>query len=751
MAKRMPKNEQTPTNIKIQPFARLLTMLGEQLIKNERVALMELIKNSYDADALWVKIKFDNFENNFDKTPKSNLVIMDNGHGITKDIIINHLAHPATPEKKLRKETYPKTDFGRIIQGEKGIGRFSMLKLGRKIKIITRTKNDKIERVIDYDFTMYDDDFLTINGKSEKLFIDNLFIAVTERKPEIFVEDNKKNLESLHGTRIEISFLKGEWSDSKIEKVYNDVARLQSIFSDLLSNKARKPKKDIFDIYIYKDDTSLSYVKSDYQEKLLTLMTDKSVLRVENGFYDEKNKEFRFELNEHKKAISLFDAEITGVKSFKDRFGEGGKSLKDKNTQCGSFQFGFYIFDFRAESMVNAKYYLDPSDKKILKEHRIYLYRDGIRVFPYGEPNDDWLGIDVARGTISASAFLSNNQVVGFVQISQKNNPLLADKTNREGLIEHEGVTDDFITLLQGFLGYLNKQEFKAYKKISSEKDVQNIIKEKKVEKEFEELKQAVRDNKKLTEKVKKAESNYLVEKKYLVQRAETTEELAGVGLSVETASHDIMAIMSRAMMNLDGLIQDVIKINVSKDRLITELQSIRGGLSFVESQIKDIQLLFKSSQQRRKSKRVEEIVEKVEHIYRSLLKKNSIELKIIKTKSPLIAKTTDAVLLQLLINLFDNSIYWLNQIDSKSKIIEIHLNGNDGVMIFSDNGPGIPDDDVEYLFDPFFTGKGQDGRGLGLFIAKQLLEKHDYTIELADLKSDKKLCGANFVVSFVS
>jgi len=102
-------------------------------------------------------------------------------------------------------------------------------------------------------------------------------------------------------------------------------------------------------------------------------------------------------------------------------------------------------------------------------------------------------------------------------------------------------------------------------------------------------------------------------------------------------------------------------------------------------------------------------------------------------------------------LNLFDNSVYWLQTSPKKDKKIQINLNGNKGQMIFGDNGPGINKDDEEYIFEPFYSGKGDEGRGLGLYIAKQLLERNDYSIDLAELKSDKILSGANFVVSFVS
>jgi signal transduction histidine kinase len=104
-----------------------------------------------------------------------------------------------------------------------------------------------------------------------------------------------------------------------------------------------------------------------------------------------------------------------------------------------------------------------------------------------------------------------------------------------------------------------------------------------------------------------------------------------------------------------------------------------------------------------------------------------------------------------IFINFFDNSIYWLDQVDKSDKIISVSLQGDKQQMIFSDNGPGVREDDAPYIFNAFYSGKGEEGRGLGLYIAKQLLERNDYSIKLAETKTEKKLSGANFVVDFVS
>lgn len=736
----------------IRPYARLLTMLGDQLIKNERIALVELIKNAYDADSPWVKVSFDNFGDNFEVTTNSRIVIEDAGDGMDLETITKHWLNPATPDKKRRKEEKEKTNTGRVIQGEKGIGRFSILKLGREIRITTRAREEDSEHVIIYDFSLYDDEFLSVNNEKKDIFIDDLIISVETRKPEIIKESDillgcRVLLRPPNGTRIEISNLKGSWSEKKVKDVYRDITRLESIFSNNIVSSHDYINERDFEVQIHKDQDSLNY-DENYLEKLNLLIKDRSVIRIENGAYNDKNEEFSFIHNGTLKRFKLRDPHIMGFDVFKKRFGNKGKLLDERKIECGPFHFGFFAFDFSAQAPM--KYRLDMEDKKIIRPHRIYLYRDGIRVYPYGDINDDWLGIDIYRGTQAASGFLSNDQVVGYVNITQKDNPKLKDKTNREGLIEEGDATEDFISLLQIILAIIRRDLYKNYLDSWKEKRAQDVFKTAQVKNEFEELKKATKDDKKVHDLVSKAEQSYNTEREYLVQRAEATEELAGVGLSVETASHDIMAIMGKAMVKINDIYKDAMYKQIDRDELIKELESLRGMLSFIESQLQNVQLLFKSSKQRRRNIKIKEVVEKVERIYKRLLEKEKIDFDIKVKGSPLIAKTTDAILLQLFLNLFDNSVYWLQQTSIDNKKIEVMLDGNKGQMIFSDNGPGVNKEDIPYIFEPFYTGKGNEGRGLGLYIARQLLERNDYSIELASLKSDNILSGANFVVSFV-
>lgn len=744
----------------IRPYARLLTMLGDQLISNERVALVELVKNSYDADASWVKISFNGFDADFDeennllrleKKVTSSITIEDDGCGMTHDVIEKHWLNPATPEKKNKKKTEGITPKGRIIQGEKGIGRFAILKLGKRITITTRPQepNDSLESVIRYDFSRFDEDFSDDQGRN--LMLDELSVEVNERFPEHFVERNLpwgvvSRWAEAYGTLIEISDVKGEWNLQQIKAISHDLFYMQSIFDQKDEGELFiAAKSNSFDVKIFVNGIQLN--ENELQRGLNELIECNAVFKITDGLFDADSMKYLFKINGTNQSVDLRDDRITGYKIFRDYFGKDGGNLK-KGLHCGPFRFEFYVFDFAAKP--KTKYYLSSSEKETIRDHRVYLYRDGIRVYPYGDKQDDWLQIDILRGTVSAGMFLSNDQLVGCVRITQRDNPQLRDKTNREGLINCIA-SSDFVVLIQLFLLFVRNEFYrKTYRDLIKQQNISDTVRQKKVTNTFDKLQDLIKDNKPAVAALSQAKIAYKQEVAFMQKRVETTEQLAGVGLSVETTSHDIMAFLRKASNNIDGLVFDISNKNdINRESLLKELQSIQETLHFIENQLKGIQILFKSSKQRVRQLVVKEYLDKVSYIYRRTLQKEHIKIKTVITGQPLVAKTTDAVLLQTLINLFDNSIYWMQPMDDSSKTIEVLLDGNNGTMVFSDNGPGVREDDAPYIFEPFYSGKGEDGRGLGLYIARQLLDRHGYSIDLIDTSANKRLSGANFVISF--
>ena len=247
---------------------------------------------------------------------------------------------------------------------------------------------------------------------------------------------------------------------------------------------------------------------------------------------------------------------------------------------------------------------------------------------------------------------------------------------------------------------------------------------------------------------VSRIESAYIRERNFLIQRAELTEDLAGVGLSVEMASHDIMLLMVRARDIAFSIAKHARKESIEEianqaDMLVDVMQQIMEGM-------RDVQGLFRSSRRRRKTLKVETVLDKIHGIYAPLLENRGIcYSKSVIGTSPLAAKTTDGVVMQVLINLFDNAAYWLaTRAPSFKREINVMLNGDTRELVFSDSGPGVDVDDAPYIFEAFFSGKGEEGRGLGLYIARQLLERHGYSINLADPKSSTTR-GASFIVRF--
>jgi hypothetical protein len=530
--------------------------------------------------------------NNFKVKPKSKIIIEDDGTGMIRSILEEHWISPATPVKKLAKAAKDSTAKGRKIQGEKGIGRFAILKLGKTISIVTRPPRSAEEFTLGLDLSHYDDDFLTEDGKEKALSLEDINITLSaskasQIKTEIVELGARQVARDAHGTRIEVTNLRGSWTDRRVAEVYEDLIRLQSILDRIEDEKAADEEPE-FDVLMYKDSEFQPH-SLDYVSQLQTLIKQNAVLRITDGAYDQSKAAFKFHLNGKPVVLPLNDPDISGIGLFREAFGKDGEILAERSTKCGPFTFGFYVFDFSKEAQ--GKFQLNTDDRKLLKDHRIYLYRDGIRVYPYGDPEDDWLQTDTYRGTKAAGMFLSNDQVVGFVNVTQKHNPELKDKTNREGLIEMGDSTSDFRHLLQIFLAWVRKKPYEQYRlRTKQNKDVE-IVKKEQVRAGLEALEMRLANNKPAQAAVQEVAKLYNAERSFLIQRAETTENLAGVGLSVETASHDIMAVMKRGLVALDSLITDTQKAgSLSKEFINRELISLRGMLSFVEAQLRDIQ-----------------------------------------------------------------------------------------------------------------------------------------------------------------
>ncbi|QHQ62923.1 hypothetical protein Ana3638_20840 [Anaerocolumna sedimenticola] len=157
------------------PKARLLLQLGDQLIRNEAVAIFELVKNCYDANANYALVSF----YDINKPEEGTIIIEDDGDGMDLDIIENVWMQPGTDYKeKIYQENKDNKEYSkRLPIGEKGIGRFGAYKLGNTIEIVTKKKESKNEIYFKIDWS----NLIDIN------YLADISVEVEERKPKYFL------------------------------------------------------------------------------------------------------------------------------------------------------------------------------------------------------------------------------------------------------------------------------------------------------------------------------------------------------------------------------------------------------------------------------------------------------------------------------------------------------------------------------------------------------------------------------------
>ena len=564
---------------------------------------------------------FEDFHDDMTHDDASRIVISDDGAGMSLDTVRTRWMNPAAPQKYVDKQQGRGSTPGkkRVIQGEKGIGRFAVLKLGRVITVTTRQPRAEFETVLAYDFSRFDDDFVSEHGRPKEIFLDEITIDCLQATPERLPD-------AKHGTVIEIRNLKGAWNDDIIARLCRDVSNL----TDPVSRLTRRQTSDRFEIAIVCNGQARA-VAADETESLKALIEDKAVLNVQ-GRFRSSERSFSLRIEEERHEVSLRNPKIIGLWVWRKRFGKALSNVEaqmsmpfaaDTEYACGDFAFQFYVFDFARS--IDGRYRLSQLEKDRLKEHRIYLYRDDMRVYPYGDPEDDWLNIDVTRGTGRAGDFFSNDQLIGWIDITQKDNPNLRDKTNREGLIETGGTAQDLVFLVQLFLSYVKQYPYAQYQQKQQRRSASRSVRDAVVSRSLADLQEGLAKSGHASQarKVAKVTAEYEKEREYLSQRAETTEDLAGVGLSVEMASHDIMLLMHRAQDIARRLAQSVRaagggEVQAQVDMLVGVLQQITDGM-------KEVQILFKSSRRRRKVLKIEPVLDRIHQIYKTFLEQRHV------------------------------------------------------------------------------------------------------------------------------
>lgn len=719
--------------VPFQPYARLISILGDQLISDKWVGVIELVKNCYDADAENVFVRFKNFD---DPSKESFIEIEDDGHGMDLGIIKDVWMKPATPNKLNRKKTTERlfTKKGRVMQGDKGVGRFAIYKLGDLVEVYTKTA-DSDEIKLTMDFQEYADDEFRQSNHQDK------FLEDIESEFEVHSKPNKI---IGHGTLIRISKPRNDWKVQDLNKLAKAFFRMMPP-----SLPGVTIKKD-FEVFLFWNSRRFTgeFLTFEKMADLAPYYFEGSISEgVLDANYVHHNKTTEIKFNLFKDENLIINHDIRKLPLFKERFliyEENKKQLKGiRKPQIGDFIFFFYGYDLK-----NPVENLKKVEKDFLKETSVYLYRDNVRVYPYGEIGDDWLMLSKYRAEDRAGSYFSYNDLIGFIFITQKENPKLRDAADREGLMNINGAKEDFVALIQAALKVMKDQVEidKTKEQIRKQKATKSLNKE--YNQTFESLQKkllkindeaVIKDSKKFFEATNKIIKKFQEELKI-------SQELAGTGMAVEKATHDTMSLLQHLNKNTEALLKNVEKNEIDEVELKIFLKDLKENLEFLYQELQVLQPLFRVSRKITRNVSVSDVLNRVlRYFAKELEGKIIVEVNIIKD---IVVKTNTGLVLQVILNLMDNSIYWLEQVSETEKRIKIVVDGDEGTLLFADSGPGIEKDISEIIFTEFFSRKAE-GRGLGLYIVKELLYRIEADIRVVTSTQRKILSGANLLVEF--
>lgn len=679
------KNEKKSL-VNFKPRARLLIQLGDQLIKNESIALVELVKNSYDADANKVDIYMENVED-----PDNGIIIIeDDGYGMSPEIVENVWLEPGADFKSnLIKQNITSPKYNRLPIGEKGIGRFGVHKLGNIIELTTKSKNSN-EVFVKIDW----DDF------NNYKYLEEVPITIVERSVPLHFKDGKT------GTNIVISKLRKKWERGIAREIKRSITALASPFQN---NDSFKPSFDIID-------------KPNWFDGLLNWVDvkDYSLFRFKITIEGNYISDFEYSFTPWSTMTKLFPRDVNINDSLIETFktlkykNENGKdeTFSLSNYEIGKIIFEGYVFDqdpFLLKMGVSDK----EGFKKYIKSNGgVKVFRDGLRVYDYGEPENDWLNLDFRRFQQPTKA-ISNNLILGAVYLDRIDSSSLTEKTNREGFVENEAYKSFRNAILHSLdiVETLRLTDKKKLKDIygptpksaplaSTLSEAKNYVEEK--VKDVEVKKQIVTYLNKIEGDYKRVSENLL--------------KAAGAGLSMSVVVHEVEKILFE--------VEKVLKSENASERvlkLVTHLSSLIDGYA---------EIIRKSSQT---SENITQIIDQAlfNTEYRLMSHKVDIikQYKLFRGNNKL--KIAKNLLTGTIMNLIDNAIYWLDQksftsIEKKelfSKKIFIDLTEDQKFLnlIIADNGTGflIPTDDIT---EPFVSAK-PGGIGLGLHIASEIME----------------------------
>ena len=752
--------------------ARTILQLGAELISSDAIAFYELVKNSFDARSKKVTIrvvirlsratiedylkklndvdfkvdkkileefkadilsKIDAEARNADEArlelteinDRKGLIhflrnvnyieVEDFGEGMSLTDLEDIYLTIGTRYRKEQKAQ--ESNSNRPILGEKGLGRLSVMRLGDGVIIETTKSGERNFNVIEIDWTVFSHD-------------SDALLHTVKLAPKL---GERKEDRDFQGTRIRITDLRSPWFKKTLEDIAKDEL---AKFIDPFGTRNR----DFIKLWFNKEPVVVPGFDNSVFEQAQAFA--KATLEFDRGDNPVFHGEVEDRFYKRKNAFSLSGTHLASVLKLTD--------LKNELLSLGPFEVSLHWFNrkvLRESGHPDAKYY---EDLVKMWGGGLMLYRDGFRINPYGGPDDDWLNLD--KKALARQGYKMNRaQIIGKVDVTSKRNPKLVDQTNREGLRDNRE-KNLLILLLQHFIW----DEVTAFtddvkKQVESSKAALSLKQlEKRIEQGQADVKMAItalrkkypniNNEDKILDKIEGVldESRELFRRAkasadVLQDRLKTTITLAGLGLMVDAIAHELNRSTGHALRTIDSM--DAMQLPAGAKE---QINTLRLQLKTLRTRLKVIDPLGPSGRQQKTTVDLIAIVEDVIKGHQAQFKRHRIRCEFEHGASEWRINAVPGMIVQVLENLISNSVYWIKQEQNLSQLkdatITIKLDRKAGTIKFSDNGPGIPRERKDDVFRAFFTTKPPaEGKGLGLYISKEIAKYHGASFHLED------------------
>ena len=760
--------------------ARTARLIGQENFTSSDGAIIELVKNSYDADAEVSIVYFDLSSSN---PSDHSLYIMDNGHGMSQDIVENQWMQIGTNYK----ESNYLSELGRVKTGAKGIGRFALDRLGEFCSMLSAHKDSS--GIVDWemDWSQFEED-----GKSISNINANVDYLVGEKLQDIISNEindhritdllNKYNFN--YGTCVKITKLRDVWNGKEVSSLYK---KLEALIPPI--------RIEEFDIFVFSSSEHEEYgqvstayfnefdyrVEAFYDSKKLTVS-----IRIERDELDlKKVKDAHLDVFEGKKPPYDLSSITNKVFEYEKDI---AKVLKWKNPnvenlkEVGNFGFKFY-FSKRSADKRTLKTYpfkvVDWGERRNVLERfgGVKIYRDSFRVRPYGEPGDDWLDLGkreaaspAGPGQVIGGWRVRSSQIAGAIYISRVENSSLIDKSDRNSLIENQA----FTTFKYIVIGIISEFEYDRSKisnpfyekekiRKKSEKEAEIERKAKVLAKKLAAKKSSNKTNGQKEDEVDSNEESESFEEdiKDAIKDMEfekdddelleevTIRGLASLGIIVSSSAHELRGIRNNLIQDIDDL-KEVTEELISAEVLSSAEEN---PIQIIEGIKEDHQKLkhwlnyaitgINRDKRNRKDLSFSEYFSSFKSTWQNTLDMKNISIEASgDTKGDQIFRAFEMDMDTIFNNLVSNSMdafYEHVEIVDRNININWEFNEDKISIVYRDNGPGIPDvfNDVNDIFTPFESSKRDRetgeriGVGLGMYLVKNVIDHYKGDVEI--------------------